>query len=80
MPEPLSEARCTPLPASNSRQRPAESASVMSTVSLLKAIRFERSPATVTKLPRPSVDLEKKVLALLCDHFGLLCCIGFVSP
>ena len=53
MPDPLIAARCTPLPASSSRQRPAESASVMSTVSLLKAMRLERSPATVTKLPKP---------------------------
>ena len=47
--------RLTPAPASSSRQRPAESASVTSTVSLLKAIRFERSPATVTNAPLPPV-------------------------
>src|SRR5690606_19677027 len=40
MPDPLMEARCTPLPARSSRQRPAESASVTSTVSLLKASRL----------------------------------------
>ena len=45
----------------------------MSTVSLLKAMRFDRSPATVTNGPRPvGIDLEQKVLALLCDHVGLL--------
>src|SRR5690606_10710042 len=48
MPLPLTAARCTPLPASSSRHLPAESASVISTVSLLKAMRFVRSPATVT--------------------------------
>src|SRR5690606_12230594 len=48
MPEPLIAARWTPLPASSSRQRPADSASVMSTAALLNASRFDRSPATVT--------------------------------
>src|SRR5690606_30412804 len=54
MPAPVTAARCTPLPASSSRHRPAESASVTSTVSLLNASFFVRKPATVTKLPVPS--------------------------
>jgi hypothetical protein len=38
----------TNAPPSNSRQRPALSASVTSTVSALKASRFDLSPATVS--------------------------------
>src|SRR6185312_15082177 len=78
MPEPLTAARWTPAPASNSRQRPAESASVMSTVSLLKAIRFERSPATVTKVPPPSESsFRRRSLPFCATMPGLLVCWCF---
>lgn len=47
-PRPEIEARRTPAPASNSRQRSADSAWVMSTSSALNAILRLRKPATVT--------------------------------
>jgi hypothetical protein len=55
-------ARFTPAPASNSRQRPLDSASVTSTESAFSASRRVRNPAIVTKLPVPSSILSKKSL------------------
>src|SRR6201991_3730969 len=54
-PRPEIEARLTPAPASNSRQRSTDSACVISTSSALNAILRLRSPATVTKPAPPSI-------------------------
>src|SRR5690606_5914154 len=53
IPEPETDARLMPPPLSNSRQRPALSASVVSIAAALNASARVRSPATVRKLPLP---------------------------
>src|SRR5689334_885869 len=68
MPEPDTLAFLAPAPASSSRQRPADSAWVMSTVSVLKAIERERMPATVVKVPAPSLStLRRRSLPFWAD-------------
>src|SRR6185503_8943917 len=60
MPEPVTLACLAPAPASSSRHWPADSAWVISTVSLLKAMARERRTATVVKLPRPSLSILRR--------------------
>ncbi len=75
LPLPLMRAVLRPAPSSSSRQRPADSASVTSTLAALKASVRARSPATVVKPPDPvAIDLEQQVLALLRRHLVLACC------
>src|SRR3954452_19024488 len=66
-PRPATAARLMPAPSSNSRQRPADSACVMSTVSALNEILRARRPATVVK-PYTVGDLDEQVFAFLSSH------------
>src|SRR6056297_1986725 len=71
MPEPLMLADFTPAPASNSRQPPADSRLVTSTLSALKLTRVARSPATVWKLPLPLRSILISRSLPFCTAIGL---------
>src|SRR6185437_8215947 len=72
-PLPETEARFTPAPSSNSRQRLALSAFVMSTVSALNESRRVRRPATVVKPPAPSEILTSRSLPFWAVILRVLC-------
>ncbi len=80
MPEPPMDARRMPPPDSSSRQRPADSASVTSTVLALKdSFLVPQSRHSGESCPAPVVGLEQDVLALLRGHELAPSCHGYVQ-